>query len=617
MVVCLIKLLVYGEPIVNRSNRKTDDMKKIAHSIEMQFRSGDLTVAKMAYLRHLQCYGIHLPAATNITWLECITYTSWQLARTIIHRLPFGLWLSRKIGGLYCSNDVRSRAMQTYKEIGWTLHRLNQIDLMETQKQADAAPVKWQHRVHGFMVTLYAINMIESAEPIVNTKEIVEVYLNAMLRMKLFCSNRLLSSYFLRKAKFYHLLSTTQQASFDWIFTEHGYKFVSNLKLSVHRSSVDDDDDDLEMYNGNTEPVTRIQQKYRRFLLTMALEKLLGLHSRNADTSHMDDGHYKTKHSQTADVLVLTKHLLETMSTDDPAKENELDTLLWVARIILVTAYWSTTDMEKDSANMYGDIDDFMRAASSRRSKQATLIKSLYMIFVGKREFVHHIRPGQVPSDRLQSILKHCNIASCLLQNQLAYNRSQANTSNRLIYLVQMLVCDWLLELRTDCWDMIQSDGQTTFCDEPSAFRISNLEFYQIDLSNLYLIFDTKALIQSRVCLYEAIYRLMAGATPLDTYSLLWRNIEPSRQTRSNLICAVANKSNADEYYTHGERERARSMLLACKYLQSQVKVERAGLLAQAASIFKNIGEMAKANECYYLMKEGSLAAGQSPLVAA
>lgn len=41
---------------------------------------------------------------------------------------------------------------------------------------------------------------------------------------------RLLSSYYLRKAKFFHLLGTTQNRKFDWVFSEHGYKFVSKLK---------------------------------------------------------------------------------------------------------------------------------------------------------------------------------------------------------------------------------------------------------------------------------------------------------------------------------------------------------------------------------------------------
>lgn len=610
MVVCLIKLLVYGEPIVDRTHSKTEYMHKMAQSIEYQFRSGDLTMAKMGYLRQLQLYGINVPAATNITWLECTTYTSWQLARAIIHRLPFGLWLSRKIGGLYCSDEVRARAMQTYKEIGWILHRLNQIGLMEMQKMPESASNKLRHRIHGVMITLYAVNMIESAEPIVNTNEIVEIYLNAMLRMKL-CSYRLFSSYYLRKAKFYQLLSTTQQTSFDWIFTEHGYRFVSNLKLTAGKCD-EFNDDQLEPCSGNTDPVWYIQQKYRRHLLTVALEKLLGLH-RSSDAAVTDDCHYPNKQAQTLNnILTLTNHLLEGMSDG----MNETDALLWIARIISATASWSSNDTTASNRTLYDDIDGFMRAMSGRQSKQKTLIKSFYMIFIGKREFVHCQPSGNVSSAKLHSILNHCNAASCLLETHLTYNRSQNNMTSPLIHLLQMLVCDWLLALRSDCWDTMQSEqwminrtqdhtDKRIECDT-SAMHTSNLEYFQMDLANLYSVFDGKPLIQSRVNLNEAIYRLMAEATPLETYNLLYRNIQPMRQTKPNLICVGGQKmSVTDEYFTYGERERATSMFFACKYLQCQVEIERAGLLTQAGSIFKDIGDINKANECYQLLNYG------------
>lgn len=599
MAVCLIKLLVYGEPIVDQSHLKTEHMKNIVQSIENKFHSGDLSMAKIGYLRQLQCYGINIPSATNISWLECITFTCWQITRTIIHRLPFGLWLSRKIGGLYCSDDIRTRAMQTYKEIAWILHRLNQIDLMEIQKMSDASAIKWRDRIHCLMVTLYAVNMIEAAEPTTNTREIVDIYLNAMLRMKS-SNSRLFAAYYLRKAKFYHLLGTTQPTSFDWMFTEHGYRFVSQLKLNGSKNDINDDQ--LDDCCGNIEPTLYVHMKYRRYLLTMAMEKLLGFH-RNAESNPTDDANYKNKQTQTSAILKLTMHLFETMNNES----NETDTFLWIARIISATVYWRSNDLDTNCPQLYKDIDAFMHAISGKHMKKAKpLIKSLYMAFIAKREFVHCTQQGQfVPKEKLQLILNHCNIASCLLQNYLTNNRSQNVVSSTLIYLIEMLVCDWLLELRSDCWDCMQNESnEMVNIDQSNAFRITSLEFYQMDLTSLYMVFDTKPLIQSRIGLYEAIYRLMAGATPLETYSLLWRNIQPLRQIKPNLICVASSKASADAYFTHGEREQARSMLLACKYLRSQVDIERQGLLTQAGTIFKNIGDMNKAKECYHLLNE-------------
>lgn len=217
VIACLIKLLVYGEPIVDRAHCKSMDMEKLAQTTEQHFKNGDLAAATLGYIRQLQQYGIYLPPSTSITWLECSTYTTWQAIRMFIFRLPFGRWLSHKVGGLFCSKDTRTQAMKTYKEIGWILHRLNQIDLMERQKMLNTMEIGKRRQIYGMMVTLYAVNMCETAEPLMYTKEMVEVYLTVALRLKSIKHFHLLSSYYLRKAKFFHLLGTTQNRQFDWV----------------------------------------------------------------------------------------------------------------------------------------------------------------------------------------------------------------------------------------------------------------------------------------------------------------------------------------------------------------------------------------------------------------
>lgn len=222
---CLIKLLVYGEPIVDRTQCKSTEMEKLVQTTELHFKNGDLSAASTGYLRQLQQYGIYLPPATSITWFECLTYTTWQMIRMFIFRLPFGLWLSHKVGGLFCSKDSRNQALKTYKEIGWIVHRSNQIDLMELQQMKTEAISNTKRRqIYGMMITAYAVNMCETAEPLMYTKEMVEVYLTVALRLKSMPHFRLLSSYYLRKAKFFHLLGSTQNRKFDWIFNEQTFR---------------------------------------------------------------------------------------------------------------------------------------------------------------------------------------------------------------------------------------------------------------------------------------------------------------------------------------------------------------------------------------------------------
>lgn len=610
---CLIKLLVYGEPIVDRTHCKSNNMEKLTQATEANFKNGELAAATIGYMRQLQQYGIYLPSATSITWFECMTYTCWQAFRMFIFRLPFGLWLSHKVGGLFCSKDARAQAMSTYKEIGWILHRLNQIDLMELQKNSNAERISKRRQIYGIMVTLYAVNMCETAEPLMYTKEMVEMYLTVALRLKSLKNVRLLSSYYLRKAKFFHLLGTAQNRQFDWVFSEHGYKFVSKLKRNTENVDYEQREnhiDVLETNNMNFEPISQIQHRYCKYMIIKSLENLLGFR-RNTSTismpKHTDDRNQPIEQTQMMNVLQLTKHLEETIGVDT---DNDFASISWIARIITVAANWNINNLEKCD-QLYAAIDEFPQKLRGTKSKEKALLKSLYVVFLARREYVHRTRIATMTAEKMRIILNRCNIASCLLQNYLTYKRSQNIQPSTLIRLIQILTCDWLLDIRTECWELIQNTAASatasTDCDdegisEPSPSRFSQLELYQLDLTNLYLIFGTKQMGQSRINLYEAVYRLMANALPLETHRLLDRNIMTMRQTKPNLICVVGNKSNSDDLYVCGERERARSMMLVCKYLQAQVGIERAGLLTQAATIFKQIGDTVKTNECHLLL---------------
>lgn len=122
--------------------------------------------------------------------------------------------------------------------------------------------------------------------------------------------------------------------------------------------------------------------------------------------------------------------------------------------------------------------------------------------------------------------------------------------------MVQLLVCDWLLEVRQACWEAehgsIDYDGFWTVSS-------SVLEKFQRDLNSLRTIVDELSVFvchfanvlriylnyylnyklqiaQSRVYLYEAVCRFMAGASPGPTQQLLDRSLR-YRHTKSSIIC--------------------------------------------------------------------------------
>lgn len=412
------------------------------------------------------------------------------------------------------------------------------------------------------------------------------------------------------------------------VFSEHGYRFVSKLKASHLNGNYERDNqfDVIVANHLNCEPISQMQQRYCKYLIIKSLENLLGFR-RNTEstviTKQNDDREPNVvEQTQMTTVLLLTKHLDEAIQSenDDDGNENGFAAIAWIARIITVSANWMLNDLAKCDAP-YTTIDEFPQRLRGTKCKEKALLKALYVIFLAKREFIHRSRAATLTPEKIRIILNRCNIASYLLQNYLTYNRSQNIQPSTLIRLIQILTCDWLLEIRTECWELMQNSiGTTTMatataaaaspneCDdegicEPTAPRFTPLELFQLDLTNLYLIFGTKQMGLPRINLYEAVFRLMAHAHPLETHRLLDRNIMTVRQIKSNLICTVGNsRGHSDDLYVCGERERARSMMLVCKYLPAQAGIERAGLLTQAATIFKKIGDTIKTNECHHLL---------------
>lgn len=132
---------------------------------------------------------------------------------------------------------------------------------------------------------------------------------------------------------------------------------------------------------------------------------------------------------------------------------------------------------------------------------------------------------------------------------------------------------------------------------------------------------------KSRVYLYEAMSRLMAGAAPGHTQELLDRSFHEQyrRKNHSTFHCGGSHKENQtnDTMDTNGttnrrlcgpnsilrvdgERDRATAMYVACKYLPTPLLClpgERAGMLAEAAKTLKKIGNRKRLNDCYQLMQ--------------
>ena len=162
-------MLVYGDPIMNSDTETSNALIKQKKRAETEFQSGNAAAAYVEYAKCLKIFGMVLPTSK----LDCFTMTAWQFVRMCLHRMWIGRWLSRKSGGLFCTATVRANAIGSAKELAIIMHRLNQLHL--SSKINDG---------HGFMMSLFAINMAEAAVEVIPPEDMVEIYLTAALRVK-------------------------------------------------------------------------------------------------------------------------------------------------------------------------------------------------------------------------------------------------------------------------------------------------------------------------------------------------------------------------------------------------------------------------------------------------
>lgn len=168
LTMCMIKLLVYGDPIMSSRSAVAEEYVKQKNVAEAEFKRGNGEKSFSAYEKCLGMFGINLPQ----TWFDLITMTLWQFLRSCMHRIGIGKWLSRKAGGLFCSVEMRIEALKSARELALILNRCNQIHL--TQKMG-----KW----YGVFLSMYSVNMAEVAIDI-PPLNMIDIYLTAALRCR-------------------------------------------------------------------------------------------------------------------------------------------------------------------------------------------------------------------------------------------------------------------------------------------------------------------------------------------------------------------------------------------------------------------------------------------------
>ncbi|XP_055682890.1 sterol regulatory element-binding protein 1 isoform X2 [Lutzomyia longipalpis] len=578
---CLIKMLVYGDPVLNSKSKVASEFLRHKKSADTQFKAGNAVEAYEEYKECLQIFGLSLPTSR----LECFMANSWQYIRTLLHRLWIGRWLSRKAGGLFCPPQVRTEALTSAREIALIYHRLNQLHLATDMKDP-----------HGLLLSLCSVNMADAASQIMPPDELMEIYLTAALRVKQTYPRflKFFSRYYVSKAKAERLaVCGNVPAKLTWQFTTYGYRYFVNHVFHFGASGLSEEFSQLEC---KCDPLAFATREYREHLLKRALQCLVGCGSGGTTGSKAAADKQTTlvtsvAGTQISDVLCYTQLLIDTLKghgSEDPLGRVEIlerDSVTnWWCSLISVAAFWLLGEDEK-AKDIYARVDVLPKVLQDATDE---LPLALLAAFTAKKRLLDEKVNFSDVFNELLSGSQH-------LRTSLNFNKCSSAREPKL--LVQLLVCDWLLESRTALWELSVKTvpNYTPVCD-------ITVRHFQEDLDLLRLITDGIPNVQQRVYLYEAVYRLMAGASPGRTQELLDRTLR-HRAVKPSIICG---KDRSQQQWESGERQKAAALYVACKYLPAPLLStpgERAGMLAEAVKSLEKVGDKKRLQDCYNLMK--------------
>lgn len=271
LVACMIKLFVYGDPIMKSASPVATEYLKQKQIADIEFQRGNGDAAFNAYEKCLQMFGVSLPQS----WFELITMTLWQFVRCCLHRIHIGQWISRKYTQYMRSNETREDALNSANELAELLNRCNQIHLSRAMKRTG----------HGLVLTMYAVNMAEVAENI-SPLTLIDIYLSAALRCRrnyIYMFSWMCSRYYLYRAKSVSISLCGQKLplKYNWIFNNvYGYKFI--CKYSFQVPSTEDDkitemDRDTSIFSHEINALEPLALVFRVKLLFLHLIFLKGI----------------------------------------------------------------------------------------------------------------------------------------------------------------------------------------------------------------------------------------------------------------------------------------------------------------------------------------------------
>nr|AFH35105.1 sterol regulatory element-binding protein 1 [Siganus canaliculatus]ANN45572.1 sterol regulatory element-binding protein 1 [Siganus canaliculatus] len=578
----LIRLLVYGEPVTRPHSGSSVLFWRHRKQADLDLARGDFAQASQNLWTCLKALGRPLPTSQ----LDLACAALWSLLRFCLQRLWVGRWLAARAGGLRPDRPLQEDACKSSRDAALVYHRLHQLHMTGKLNGSHLSAVH---------MALSAVNLAECAGSCLPVASLAEVYVSAALRVKASLPRILhfTSRVFLSSARQACLSSSgSVPPAMQWLCHPMGHRFFVDGDWAIRSTPKES----IYSQAGNTvDPLAQVTQAFREHLL----EKALYCVAQPCGEKNPSQGK-----GEYADALEYLQLLISASDAAGATSQSfaigsNMATVVgcdphskWWSSVAVVIINWLQGD-DAAAERLYPTVEHLPR---SLQNAESLLPKACLNTFRAVRALL--CKP-----ENCQLSLSYSDKASTLLRDSL--NLGPHCHSSTLDKVVQLLLCDLLLVMRTNVWRLQQQQGVTPAGPTPASTSSPagvlqasppELQGFQQDLSSLRKLAHSFRPAMRRLFLHEATARLMAGASPTRTHQLLDRSLR-RRATPG---------AKTEECETRpGQREQAEAVMLACRYLPPSflsAPGQRVGMLADAARTLEKLGDKRTLHDCQQMI---------------